>query len=627
MPGEGSHASPQGLAPCPAPVTPRAALCPGGEPLPIHDQVRRLLARNRRCTVNLYGPRGSGKTVALRHLAATLPGDGRVVLVDESGWRWPEAETTVPAEALVAATREPVRDREVVGLEMARWGDDDAIEYLLATHRDQCPSVMGRLGESERGVLNGLPELWTLVLDAMCANGSLVTASEALRHVLASRLGDERVRRAATDYCLAKVLPPERQDEPPAHVVAADPVLGRLLAYRPVQLALAAQRIMWDLAAGNGRDHVGSRLPLELVREVATLAAFRAPVMHALRRFASGHDRRVHSTAATILHATDTGWRPEPGSKPSLASAWLRLANWDGLDLSGGSISSADLCSASLRGAKLDDVAAGEAKLRNACLHGASLRNLRAIGADLCAADLSGACADRGHFDDANLTSADLSGASFRKAWFSGASLPRARLVAGDFRNARFHDVDFNCADLTGANFRGAAFSGIDLSRARLSGTNFRGATLHECDLQKVKLRGAAFRDADLCGCDFTASVLPGADFRDAVLRNAGLADVSWEGADLRDADLTGASFHLGSTRSGLVGSTIPCEGSRTGFYTDDYEEQYYRPPEEVRKANLRGADLRGAQVFGTDFYLVDLRGARYSDHQAAHFRRCGAIL
>jgi len=46
-----------------------------------------------------------------------------------------------------------------------------------------------------------------------------------------------------------------------------------------------------------------------------------------------------------------------------------------------------------------------------------------------------------------------------------------------------------------------------------------------------------------------------------------------------------------------------------------------------VRKANLRGADLRGAQVFGTDFYLVDLRGARYSDHQAAHFRRCGAIL
>jgi hypothetical protein len=31
------------------------------------------------------------------------------------------------------------------------------------------------------------------------------------------------------------------------------------------------------------------------------------------------------------------------------------------------------------------------------------------------------------------------------------------------------------------------------------------------------------------------------------------------------------------------------CEGSRTGFYTDD---QTYKPPEEIRKANLCGAVL-----------------------------------
>ena len=54
-------------------------------------------------------------------------------------------------------------------------------------------------------------------------------------------------------------------------------------------------------------------------------------------------------------------------------------------------------------------------------------------------------------------------------------------------------------------------------------------------------------------------------------------------------------------------------EGSRTGFYTDDYEEQYYRPPEEVRKANLRGADLRGAKVSDADFYLVDLRTSAFA--------------
>jgi uncharacterized protein YjbI with pentapeptide repeats len=76
-----------------------------------------------------------------------------------------------------------------------------------------------------------------------------------------------------------------------------------------------------------------------------------------------------------------------------------------------------------------------------------------------------------------------------------------------------------------------------------------------------------------------------------------------------------------------LVGSTIPCEGSRTGFYTDDYGDREIKDPDEVRKANLCGADLRGANIEGVDFYLVDLRGAKYSEEQENHLRRCGAIL
>jgi uncharacterized protein YjbI with pentapeptide repeats len=110
-------------------------------------------------------------------------------------------------------------------------------------------------------------------------------------------------------------------------------------------------------------------------------------------------------------------------------------------------------------------------------------------------------------------------------------------------------------------------------------------------------------------------------------LRGAKLADIEWDSADLRKADLRGATFHMGSSRSGLVGSPIASKGSRTGFYTDELNEQDFKSPEEIRKANIRGADLRGAKIDGVDFYLVDLRDARFDSRQAEQFRRTGAIL
>ncbi len=124
-----------------------------------------------------------------------------------------------------------------------------------------------------------------------------------------------------------------------------------------------------------------------------------------------------------------------------------------------------------------------------------------------------------------------------------------------------------------------------------------------------------------------TGSVLPRADFRDADLTETGLGDIDWERADLRNANLKDCSFHMGSTRCGLVDSPYPSEGTRTGFYTDDYNDQYFKAPEEIRKANLRGANILGANILGVDFYLVDLRDAIYDGSQRAHFMRTGAIL
>jgi uncharacterized protein YjbI with pentapeptide repeats len=150
---------------------------------------------------------------------------------------------------------------------------------------------------------------------------------------------------------------------------------------------------------------------------------------------------------------------------------------------------------------------------------------------------------------------------------------------------------------------------------------------MRDCDLEDMVLTAPDFHDADLRNALLTGSQMQNANFLGANLAGAGLAEFDWPGANLRDSDLRGASFHLGSSRDGLVGSPIACEGSRTGFYTDDYNDQDIKSAEEIRKANLCGADLRGAKFEGVDFYLVDLRDAKYTQEQAEHFRRCRAIL
>jgi uncharacterized protein YjbI with pentapeptide repeats len=157
----------------------------------------------------------------------------------------------------------------------------------------------------------------------------------------------------------------------------------------------------------------------------------------------------------------------------------------------------------------------------------------------------------------------------------------------------------------------------VRLSNAALSRSNLEGQSVPAPD----------FSSADLDEALLTGTRFPGGNFQQARLRSAGLAWIDWEGANLFGADLTGASFHLGSSRSGLVFNAPAGWGTRTRFYTDEYKEQGFKAPEEIRKANLRRADLRKAKIFETDFYLVDLREALYTPDQEKHLRGCGAIL
>lgn len=614
-----------------APVRPRV-LTAEGETLPLEDEIWPFLKAGDCGAIRIWGADGSGKSAALRHLAAVFPPLARATVLDDR----PDATMVAPAAArglAIYASPAASYPKHIAAFVLAPWGDDELIEYLLAVDKPRCGSVMKRLkASSDRGFLRGIPDLWRVVLDRMAADDAVEDFRQALRLEVAERLPDPAQRDRLQSACLANL---SSEPSTVAKVIASeihDDVILRWTRYVPVRVLLAADQVVTELGTFGYCAYLALRLPRQLVEEAARRItddrlAERVLTLERLHQLVEGEDRAPHPMAASLLLAVKGSWRPDSAHVPRLEGAYLDRALWTGLDLTDAVLANASMVRADLSRATLD-----RADLTSACLHRArfceaSLRGSNLAKTDLSEADLSSCVGDCCLFGSANLTGAVLANALLRNAVFWHAKLNQAVLRGAHLAGAEFEGADIEGADFTRANLEGARLQNLRLCGAFLTGARFAGADLTGCDLEGMELRAADFEDAVLAKTLMTGTKMPRANFLGADLRDAGLAEIDWPDACLRDADLRGATFHLGSTRSGLIGSPIACEGSRTGFYTDDYLDQDHRPPEEIRKANLCGADLRGADLEGVDFYLVDLRGARFDAEQAEHFRQCRAIL
>jgi uncharacterized protein YjbI with pentapeptide repeats/energy-coupling factor transporter ATP-binding protein EcfA2 len=619
-----------------AAVRPRVFTAQNSDPLPLEDEILSLVEARARGCIAILGSTGSGKTSALKHLGALLPADCRVLLLDEPNLsQLLEAglqllDSPVTAESLViyaAQSLRPVHHELVYRL--APWCSDDGIEYLLAEHRPRCASLMARVRPEDELLLGGVAELWKVALDRLASDATLPDVRRALHHILQEHLTDTDLLERARSACLNVVVNPE--------LALAEKLTGlarpgfanhllRLLSYPPMQLLLATERIASDLNGESDCDYLARRLPRELVEATGRLLIADSKALLQLQTLLSGPPWS-HAMAVSLLHAAGRSAELQDHCPTQLAGAYLPGVSWPGIRLEGADLTDVDLTVADLTGAVLIGAVLRRSVLCQACLRAANLNEIVATEADLSAANLTRICAHRAQFDSARLDRADLSRSVLSKSSFVGASLRHTSFRGCNLEEALFTDAEWEETDFTGGNLTCADLSGRCLRKAHWFGATFRRALLDNCDLEYMQMREADFQGASLQGALLTGSAMQGADLRGANLQNSGLADIEWEGADLRGADLRGASFHMGSTRSGLVGSTIPCEGSRTGFYTDDFEEQTFKAPEEIRKANLCGADLSGAILDGVDFYLVDLRGAVYDENYKDHLQRCGAIL
>ena len=574
----------------------------------------------------IVGEEGSGKTTALAHLAAVLEDAGQVLFLDE-----PVLDDALgaAAERFVVLTARSGGRIDGWTLRLLPWSRDELIEYLLVVHPESCRSVMQRLGDAW-WQLTSSPYVWRIILDGLRTAPEESTPEDVLhRHVVECLERCGAVKRA-TRYCVARLL---GQKEAAAKAWkwierACGPEVRRLLSVSCVQHTLAADQLLKTLSSRRAGQVLEYRWPYELVRVVAGRLTPDHVVIETLRGILREGAKTQQSMAASLLVQVVPGWRPDAASTiKGLAGAYLQGVGWAGVKLDFVWLDVVDFSRADLANAELNHAALRCAHLCDVNLRGAKLCGAAAEGADLTRADLSDSNCEDADFSKTRLNGACLERARLRTARFREADLSNARFVEAMLERAVFESTRLNGTDFSRADLNGARLAGTDLRQTILDGANLTRAVLSNANLEEVDWHDARLEQADLTGAHCTGSHLPDAHLQRANLFGAELGEIDWEAADLRGADLRGATFHMGSSRSGLLITPIASEGTRTGFYTDDLSEQHFKSPEEIRKANLCRADLRGAKIGGVDFYLVDLRGALYDPDQEAVFRKCGAIL
>jgi len=340
---------------------------------------------------------------------------------------------------------------------------------------------------------------------------------------------------------------------------------GRADLIRLLRHAAVANRVGFDSAGTRHRGASGSawlteRLPRELVERAAVKLS---PVaLSALRLSRS----KTRPTCMLRRRAFCSGpvWLAPKGPCRCVSTAPTCRRGLGRIDLSGASVLEADLSGRQPGRSELARAGAGRANFAGAVLRRADLREIQASGAEFTDPNLSEVNGHRavlaGRAYAARASHGRAPGLLSVGRHLSGASLRSADLSYARLAGAVITDADFCDSNLTGA-----ALSGLRLREA-----SFLGARFYRRESLRQRPRGYG-----ATGRQFRGGI-PDRSVHDRLEDPARLFPQGrpsprrhgrhpMEQADLREADLRGCVFHMGSSRSGLVGSPLASEGTRTG--------------------------------------------------------------
>lgn len=605
-----------------AAVEPRA-YSSDGELLPVVDLVGRLI--NSDCKALRIV--GEGKSTAIKHLRGCYATYSEVRFLDNGQ----------PVQQLddweLTVFSSPTFVRGNVELKLARWSLDDCIEYLMFKSPARCKSVMCRLMESkDLWLASGSPRIISRALDLMIEHDDIRSMESAIAaHYEAYPFKRKRHRTKIINRCLHNLLNDAQlgmdlQRYVPSYL---DQDLAKFVGVQTVRYVLAAKKLIEVLEKGKTPACLAQTWTPKWIEYFADVLDREdsSSAIEFLESLANSVWSSYSSNAASVLYGLDANWLPTRQTELNYEYAQLPGLSARELILENSLITKASLQRANLPFCSLENSNVTGSDFSDANLSNCKLRLLVAKHADFSGANLQNVDACKSNFNNACLINSKMDNGDFSEASFLNADLRGASLKSAVFRKSKLSHCNFSGATFSGANFNFSNLSAANFSDVELAATCFNSCNMSKSSFEGQVLNGIVFSRCKLTSAFFSNSCLNKCSLLRSDLRNAKLGDIVWNDCDLRGVNFSNCHFHYGSTRSGLVGSPYPSHGTRTGFYTDDYDDQHYRRIEDIRKASLQGCDLTDAKVFDADFYLVDLRGATYDEHQRKHFQSCGAIL
>ncbi len=594
-------------------VAPRVLLSSGADRVPITDVLEGILCRPSRQSVFLTGVDCSYAISYLRHFYVNDP---RIQFASSS-----IANEVNESCCVLVHTEQTIRPQHT--LCVAPWDRDDIIHYMLSTDAAACASIINRIKLDCYALLQGGYAFWKCIVEAMLESPNeedflqiLVTVLRGRLPSIPSMLGLDKVTWLADQLLMAG-------GNDRLFLLSDDPIFKSLLSFAPLRLNIEADRFAAQVIC-----HNKSLLQRLHSKERLIAVSQRLRCNKQVADFLKGCVYESYaSTSASILSQIDKRWKPSKHNDYPFQSAYLSAADWNGVSLEEAKFGAANLSSICLDNSVLTNSVFHFAKCDGASFADASMRGVIAHEASFFAAK----------FPRVEMCEAKWHDCNFSQANFEEACLNESVFIRCDLSDASFRTCTGNLLSLSDCKLAGADFSEAQMSRSHLEGLDLREAVLHRTNFSNTNLFRVVLESLNINHCNFSDAnlsegLLSGTRMLEtnlfrANLVNAKLGEVEWENCDLREANLSGATFHFGSTRCGIVGSPYPSHGTRTGFYTDDREDLYFKTPELVRKASLIGCDLRGANLHGVDFYLVDLRDAILDPNQRQLVAASGAIL